>query len=105
MSFQARNSRLADKLFGWLIPSGGNGQGAPPIGKYQVTYADQPDYADPRDGQIYAAQGYGMPMTVPLPPNVHQQYNYSWGIPASRITPISTYNPQTSPQPLYHQSW
>lgn len=105
MSFQRKNARLANLLFGWMIPSGCCGQGCPPCGKYQVTYADQPDYADPRDSQMYAAQGYGMPMTVPLAPNVQHQYNYSWGVPASRITPISTYNPQTSPRPLYHQTW
>ncbi len=105
MSFQAKNSRLADKLFGWMIPSGCCGQGCPPVGKYQITYADQPGYADPRDGQMYGAQGYGMPMTVPLAPNVYQQYNYSWGVPASRITQISNYNPQSSPEPLYHQTW
>lgn len=105
MSFREKNSRLADKLFGWMVPSGCCGQGCPPVGKYQITYADQPEYADPRDSRIYAAQGYGMPMTVPLAPNVYQQYNYSWGVPASRITPISTYNPMTSPQPLYHQTW
>ena len=105
LSFRAKNARLADKLFGWMVPSGCCGQGCPPVGKYHMTYADQPDYADPRDAQMYAAQGYGMPMTVPLAPNVHQQYNYSWGVPASRITQISNYNPQSSPQPLYHQSW
>lgn len=105
MSFQAKNARLAHHLFGWMVPSGCCGQGCPPVGKYQITYADQPSYADPRDGQLYGAQGYGMPMTVPLAPNVHQAYNYSSGLPSSRLTPISNYNPATSPQPLYHQSW
>ncbi len=105
LSFQAKNARLADHLFGWMIPSGCCGQGCPPAGKYRITYADQPGYSDQRDGQMYAAQGYGMPMTVPLAPNVHQQYNYGWGIPSSRLTPISNYNPNTSAQPLYHQTW
>lgn len=105
LSFRNKNARLSNLLFGWMVPSGCCGQGCPPFGKYHVTYADQPDYADPRDGQLYGAQGYGMPMTVPLAPNVRQQYNYSWGVPASRLTPISNYNPMTSPQPLYHQTW
>jgi hypothetical protein len=105
MSFRNKNARLANHLFGWMIPSGCCGQGCPPAGKYQVTYADQPDYIDSRDTQMYGAQGYGMPMTVPLAPNVNQAYNYSSGIPASRITQIGNYNPQTSPQPLYHQTW
>lgn len=105
MSFHNKNARLADKLFGWMIPSGCGGQGCPPIGKYHMTYADQPDYINPNDTQIYAAQGYGMPITVPLAPNVNHAYNYSAGIPASRITTIGTYNPQTSPQRLPHQTW
>jgi hypothetical protein len=104
-NYFARNQRLADCLFGWMIPSGCCGQGCPPVGKYQVTYAEQPDYADSRDGQLYSAQGYGMPVTVPTAPVVRYSYNYSWGTPASRLTPLSTYNPQTSTQPLYHQSW
>jgi hypothetical protein len=105
MSFHHKNARLADKLFGWMIPSGCCGQGCPPIGKYHMTYADQPDYVNPNDTQIYAAQGYGMPITVPLAPNVNHTYNYSSGIPASRITTIGNYNPQSSPQRLPHQTW
>lgn len=105
LSFRAKNARLADKLFGWLVPSGCCGQGCPPVGKYHTTYADQPDYMDPRDGQLYAAQGYGMPMTVPMAPTVNYTYNYSWGVPASRLTPISNYNPQTAPARMHCQSW
>jgi hypothetical protein len=105
MSFRNKNARLADRLFGWMVPSGCCGQGCPPVGHYSVTYADQPDYIDQRDTQLYGAQGYGMPMTVPLAPNVNHAYNYSAGLPASRVTHIGNYNPQTSVQPLYHQSW
>jgi len=105
MSFHNKNARLADKLFGWMVPSGCGGGGCPPVGKYHMTYADQPDYINPNDSQIYAAQGYGMPITVPLAPNVNHQYNYSAGIPSSRITTIGNYNPMTSPQRLPHQSW
>lgn len=105
MSFHNKNARLADKLFGWMVPSGCCGQGCPPIGKYHMTYANQPDYVNPNDTQIYAAQGYGMPITVPLAPNVNHTYNYSAGIPASRITTIGNYNPQTAPQRLPHQTW
>jgi len=100
-----RNQRLANCLFGWMVPSGSGGQGTAPVGKYRITYADQPDYADSRDGQLYGVQGYGMPMTVPTAPTVRYAYNYSWGTPASRLTPLSTYNPQTSPQHLLHRSW
>ncbi len=104
-NFLNRNQRLSNCLFGWMVPSGSCGQGTPPVGKYRVTYADQPDYADARDGQLYGVQGYGMPMTVPTAPTVRYAYNYSWGTPASRLTPLSTYNPQTSPQHPLHRTW
>lgn len=49
-----------------------------------------PGYAHPSDmNGAYAAQGFGVPVTVPLAPNVRTQYNYSWGIPSSRLTPIT----------------
>lgn len=105
LSFRAKNARLADHLFGWMVPSGCCGKGCPPCGKYQITYADQPQYYDERDTRIYAAQGYGMPVTVPLAPTVDYQYNYSSGMPSSRLTRISDYTPQTSPQPLFHKTW
>lgn len=54
-----------------------------------MTYPVNPYYADARDARIYAAQGYGAPMAVPLAPNVRHTYNYGWGIPSSRITPLS----------------
>lgn len=96
---------LFDCLFGWTIPSGNCGQGLPLFGKYHTTYADQPDYVNPADTKLYGAGQYGMPITVPLAPTVNYQYNYSSGIPASRITTIGTWNPQTSAQPLNCQSW
>jgi hypothetical protein len=96
---------LFDCLFGCMTPSGMCGQGAPLCGKYQITYADKPAYADPRDGQAWAAQGYGMPVTVPTAPVVRYSYNYSHGTPASRLTPLSTYNPATGPRSLFLQSW
>jgi hypothetical protein len=77
----------------------------PFCGKYQITYANQPSYADARDGMAWAAQGYGMPVTVPTAPVVRYSYNYSHGTPASRLTPLSTYNASTSLQPLFLQSW
>jgi hypothetical protein len=56
---------------------------------YTMTYPVNPWYYDPRDTRVYAAVGFGAPMTVPLAPTVQTQVNYGWGIPASRITPIS----------------
>ncbi len=49
-----------------------------------------PWYCDPRDMQIYAAQGYNVPVTVPLAPMV-QVYNYGWGIPSSRLSQAGNY--------------
>ena len=104
-NYLSRNQRLANHLFGRMIPSGCNGQGCPPVGCYGITYADDPAYAHPSDGQQYGAQGYGVPMTVPLAPNVRYSYNYSWGTPSSRLTPVGSYDPQTSPQPLYRPTF
>ena len=104
-NYQTRNQRLSNHLFGWLVPSGCGGQGCPPFGKYQVTYANDPGYTDGRDGQIYGAQGYGHHMSIPTAPNVRQSYNYSWGTPSSRITPFGQY---AGPGPVTtgpHQSW
>ncbi len=103
--FVDHGDRVFNCLFGWALPSGACGQGLPLVGKYNMVYADQPGYTNPADTQLYSAQGYGMPMTVPLAPTVNYQYNYSSGIPASRITTIGTWNPITSPQALPHQSW
>jgi len=102
---KGKSGTLFDVLFGCMTPSGDCNQGAALIGKYQITYANQPSYADARDGLAWGAQGYGMPITVPTAPVVRYSYNYSHGTPASRLTPLSTYNPATSPQQLYLQSW
>ncbi len=105
LNFLSRNQRLSNTLFGWLIPSGCGGQGCPTVGCYSVTYADDPGYSDGRDGGMgYGAQGYGVPVNVPLAPNVRQSYNYSWGTPSSRITPMGQYSPGPAQQSPY-QSW
>ena len=77
-------------LFGYLIPSGCCGKGCVPLGHYGMIYAGDPNYLDRRDGSIYSAAGYGAPLAVPLAPNVSHTYNYGWGLPMSRLTPIST---------------
>ncbi|NOX56318.1 MAG: hypothetical protein GXP27_18115 [Planctomycetes bacterium] len=90
--YRQQSQRLQQQLAGklaYFTPSGCGGAGCPPFGNYHVVYAVQPDYFDPRDGQVFAAPGTGVPMAVPLAPNVHYSYNYSHGIPSSRITPIS----------------
>lgn len=105
-NYLARNQRLSNTLFGWMVPSGCCGQGCPPVGKYCVTYSDNPGYSDPRDNQMaYGAQGYGVPLQVPLAPNVRHTYNYSWGVPSSRITPLGPYSALDPNARLYHQSW
>jgi hypothetical protein len=79
--------------FGYFIPTGCGGAGCPPCGKYGRVYPLDPNYFDQRDGQAWAAQGYGVPVAVPLAPVVAHQWNYSWGTPASRLTPISRIAP------------
>ncbi|GAB4148672.1 MAG: hypothetical protein Tsb009_22590 [Planctomycetaceae bacterium] len=74
---------------GYFIPTGCGGGGCPPFGMYDIAYPVNPQYFDGRDGRLFSAQGYGVPMAVPLAPNVRHTYNYGWGIPSSRRTPIS----------------
>ena len=59
-AYQARNARLSKHLFGWLVPSGNGGMGSPPFGKYHVTYAQDANYFDQRDGGFYGAQGLSL---------------------------------------------
>lgn len=83
------NAYLRCKL-GYFLPSGGAcGSGAKLFGHYTRVYADDPGHFDGRDGQIYAVPGYGGPVSVPLAPNVRHAYNYGWGVPSSRLTPVS----------------
>ena len=70
------------------------------MGCYGLVYAVNPDYFDQRDGQLFSAPGYGSPITIPLAPNVHHEFNYGWGIPSSRITHISHRAPYTVYRPL-----
>jgi hypothetical protein len=58
-------------------------------GCYYMAYPVNPYHFDQRDGRIYAAQGYGQPVGVPLAPNVQHTYNYGWGLPSSRLSPVS----------------
>ncbi len=83
--------------FGYFIPTGCCGKGCPPLGRYRMVYAVDPGYFDARDGQVYATQGTGTPVAVPLAPNVNSTYNYGWGIPSSRLTPISRTQPPHYP--------
>lgn len=75
--------------FGYFIPTGSCGYGTPPFGHYSMVYPVNPQHFDARDGQVYAAQGYAGPVSVPIAPVVNHTYNYGWGIPSSRLTPIS----------------
>ncbi len=75
--------------FGYFIPSGNCGHGTPPLGFYSMVYPVNPEHFDGRDGQVYAAQGYAGPVAIPIAPNVNHTYNYGWGMPSSRLTPIS----------------
>ncbi|MGD9855260.1 MAG: hypothetical protein AB7U20_09955 [Planctomycetaceae bacterium] len=89
---QANNAQLNQYLrckLGYFIPDGCGGVGCKPFGCYSIVYPDNPAHFDGRDGQVYAAQGVGGPVSVPVAPNVRHAYNYGWGIPSSRLTPIS----------------
>ena len=61
----------------------------PPCGHYNIVYPVDPWYGDARDGGVYGAEGYGGPMSVPLAPVIRHTFNYGWGVPSSRLTPVS----------------
>ena len=75
--------------FNYFTPSGCCGEGCPPFGCYKRVYATEPHYMDGRDSEVYASPMTGHPTAVPLAPTVRHQYNYSWGTPSSRLTPVS----------------
>lgn len=58
------------------------------IGSQSDIIPVNPQYTHPNDSQLWAAQGYGAPLSVPLAPVVRNTYNYSWGLPGSRLTPM-----------------
>jgi len=60
-----------------------------------------PGFVDDRDTTYYSAQGYGLPVVVPMAPNVRYQYNYGWGLPSSRITKVPYGFPTYHPQQLH----
>lgn len=64
-------------------------------------HAMNPGYIDDRDTTYYSAQGYGLPIVVPMAPNVRYQYNYGWGLPSSRITKVPYGFPQYYPQQFH----
>lgn len=72
-----------------------------------VSYTSvQPGYIDPRDtaGNVYAAEGYGVPVSVPMAPVVKHQYNYGWGVPSSRLTRINSTYDRMYPNNWYTQA-
>ncbi|AMV21826.1 hypothetical protein [Planctomyces sp. SH-PL14] len=77
------------KKLGYFHCTGSCGQGTPLLGKYHMVYPVNPGYFDPRDGMVYSSQVFNTPVGVPLAPVVHHQYNYGWGVPSSRLTPVS----------------
>ena len=87
MMYKRRNERTSRALICGLCPTGCCETAL--AGKYRIVYPADPHYADQRDGGVYSAQGYGVPVTVPLAPNVRHTYNYGWGVPSSRLTPVS----------------
>ena len=39
---------------------------------------------------MYAAEAYGVPVTVPLAPHV-RAFNYGWGVPSTRLSAVGGY--------------
>jgi hypothetical protein len=61
-------------------------------------------YVDPRDTELYSAQGYDIPVAVPLAPVVKHTYNYGWGVPSSRLTRVGARYEQWHPNTPFSQS-
>ena len=59
------------------------------FGAYEHVYAVNPGYSDRREGNVWASAQTGVPMAVPLAPNVRHTMEYGWGMPSSRLVPIS----------------
>ena len=59
------------------------------FGRYEHVYAVNPGYTDRREGNVWASAATGVPMAVPLAPNVRHTMEYGWGMPSSRLVPIS----------------
>jgi hypothetical protein len=57
------------------------------------------NYCDPRDQRLYSAQGFNVPVTVPLAP-VCRSYNYGWGIPSVRLSQAGGYRAWLPDQPF-----
>ena len=53
-------------------------------------YTNQSYYYDVRDTRLYSAQKFNVPVTIPAAPMV-RTYNYGWGIPSARLSPIGGY--------------
>ena len=53
-------------------------------------YTQNSYYYDARDTRTYSSQVYNTPVTVPVAPFV-RAYNYGWGIPSARLSPVGGY--------------
>ncbi len=94
-NFRMRNAAASQRLFGARGCDGCRSGGSCRLfwwdmGRKKDIIAVDPGYSDPRDSELYATQMYGVPTAVPLAPVVRNSYNYGWGMPASRLTPVAT---------------
>ncbi len=81
---------------------GAYGAGAGYGGGYGIGYGGS--VYDVRDAQAYSAQGYNIPIAVPLAPVVKQTYNYGWGLPSSRLTRVGMQYTQWYPDVPFSQT-
>lgn len=64
-------------------------------------YVQLGQYSDIRDTRLYSAQGYDVPVAVPLAPIVKHTYHYGWGVPSSRLVRVGAqYNKWYPDQPF-----
>lgn len=84
---------------------GGYGGGAAyGSGAFNHYHALNGGYCDQRDTRLYSAQGYNVPVAVPLAPVVKHTYNYGWGVPSSRLTRVGAQYNQWYPTTTFSQN-
>jgi hypothetical protein len=81
---------------GWGSGSGSGWGGQGGSGGW---YTQQSYYYDVRDTRIYSATKYNTPVTIPVAPMV-RGYNYGWGVPSARLSPIGGYTAWYPDQPF-----
>ena len=81
--------------FGYFFPTGSGGKGSALVGHYSMVYPVNPGYRILAIATCTRLRVTTGRWRCRSPPVVHHTYNYGWGVPSSRLTPVS--HPITTP--------